>query len=105
MIIWNCIKNSKKSMSNILKDNRFIRGLYTLYCCYIGNCNRKKFGYIADSAKLTPPLKIDGLQNVYMYENTKIENSTISAVLSKFVMKKGSAAAEGLSVHTATTCN
>ena len=35
-----------------------------------------------------------------MYENTKVENSTISAVLSKFIMKRGSAAAEGLSVHT-----
>ena len=87
-------------MNNLFRNNRFIRGLYTLYYSYFGSCNRKNFGYIADSAKLIPPLKIDGPQNVYMYENTKIENSTISAVLSKFIMKKGSAAAEGLSVHT-----
>ena len=87
-------------MKNPLKNNRFIRGIYTLYNSYFGSCNRKKFGYIADSAKLVPPLKIDGPQNVYMYENTKVENSTISALLSKFIMKKGSAAAEGLSVHT-----
>lgn len=83
-----------------IKRNRFLRGLFVLYSSYFGNCKRSKFGYLADSAKLIPPLKIDGHQNVFMYEDTKIENSTISAVLSKFVMKRGSAAAEGLSVHT-----
>ena len=83
-----------------IKKNRFFRGLYVLYTTYFGNCKRSKFGYLADSAKLIPPLKIDGHQNVFMYEDTKIENSTISAVLAKFIMKRGSAAAEGLSVHT-----
>lgn len=84
----------------LIRKNRFLRGLYVLYSTYFGNCKRSKFGYIAESARLIPPLKIDGIHNVYLYENTKIENSTISAVLSKFIMKKGSAAAEGLSVHT-----
>lgn len=88
------------SKSSKIKNNRFVRGFYELYSSYFGNCNRKKFGYIADSAMLIPPLKINGLENVFLYENTKIENSTISAVLSKFIMKRGSAAAEGLSVHT-----
>lgn len=83
-----------------IKKNRFFRGLYVIYTTYFGNCKRSKFGYLADSAKLIPPLKIDGHQNVFMYEDTKIENSTISAVLAKFIMKRGSAAAEGLSVHT-----
>ena len=83
-----------------IKRSRFLRGFHVLYNTYFGNCKRSKFGYIADSAKLIPPLKIDCPENVYMYENTKIENSTISAVLSKFIMKKCSAAAEGLSVHT-----
>ena len=83
-----------------IKENPFIRGVYTIYQTYIGNLKRSRFGYIADTAKLIPPLKIDGPENVYMYENTKIENSTISASLSRFIMKKGSAAAEGLSVHT-----
>ena len=83
-----------------IKENRFIRGIYTFYQTYFGNLKRSRFGYLADTAKLIPPLKIDGPENVYMFENTKIENSTISAALSKFIMKKGSAAAEGLSVHT-----
>lgn len=88
------------NLKSRIKNNRFIRGIYVLYSTYIGNCKRSRFGFIADSAKIIPPLKIDGPQNIYMYENTKVENSTISAVLSKFIMKKGSAAAEGLSVHT-----
>ena len=37
---------------------------------------------------------------VCLYENTKIENATVSTVIGKFIMKKGSTAAEGLSVHT-----
>lgn len=87
-------------ISDRIKQNRFLRGIHVLYSAYFGNCKRSRFGYLADTAKLIPPLKIDGPQNIYMYENTKVENSTISAVLSKFIMKKGSAAAEGLSVHT-----
>ena len=83
-----------------IKNNRFIRGFYRLYRAYFGNCNRRRFGHIANSARLIPPLDIEGAKNVYLYENTKIINATISAVMSKFIMKKGSAAAEGLSVHT-----
>ena len=76
---------------------RLKKGLRTWYDTYVESLDRSKFGYIADSANLIPPLKIDRPENVYMYENTKVENSTISAFLSKFIMKKGSAAAEGLS--------
>lgn len=88
------------NISQKVKNNRFIRGFFTIYSTYFGNCKRKKFGYIADTALLIPPLTIDGPENVFMYENTKVENATISAALSKFIMKKGSAAAEGFSVHT-----
>ena len=87
-------------VSQKLKYNRFIRGLFTIYMTYFGNCKRKKFGYIADTALLIPPLTIHRPENVFIYENTTVENATISAILSKFIMKKGSAAAEGFSVHT-----
>lgn len=88
------------NISRKIKSNWLVRGFYELYSTYFGNCKRKKFGYIADSALLIPPLKINGFKNVFLFENTKVENSTISAVLSKFIMKKGSLAGEGLSVHT-----
>lgn len=87
------------SLKSSLKNNRFIRGIYTLYRRYFVY-SRKKFGYIAESAKLIPPLKIFNPQNIFLYENTKVEDSTISAAIGKFIMKKYSAAAEGLSVHT-----
>lgn len=82
-----------------IKDNRFIRGLYFWYKRYCGY-SRKSFGYLGENAKLIPPLDIVNPHNVFMYENTKIEDSTISAAIGKFIMKKYSAAAEGLSVHT-----
>jgi len=89
------------SLKKTLDHYRRIKyGVYVFYKTYVQSLDRSRFGYIADSANLVPPLKIDRPQNVYMYENTKVENSTISTVLSKFIMKKGSAAAEGLSVHT-----
>ena len=89
------------SLKKIIDHYRRIKnGVHVLYKTYVQSLDRSRFGYIADSATLIPPLKIDRPQNIYMYENTKVENSTISAVLSKFIMKKGSAAAEGLSVHT-----
>lgn len=87
------------SIKNKIKDNRFVRGIYTLYRRYFVY-SRKKFGYIAESAKLIPPLHIVNPGNVFLYENTKVEDSTISAAIGKFIMKKYSAAAEGLSVHT-----
>ena len=85
-------------LKNTIKDNRFIRGFYTLYRRYFGY-SRNKFGHVTDSTKLIPPLKIVNPRNIFLYENTKVEDSTISASIGKFIMKKYSAA-EGLSVHT-----
>lgn len=82
-----------------IKNNLFIRGCYSLYREYFG-LSRKKFGLIGDNVTLIPPLNIDAPQNVYLYGLNKIEHATISTPLAKFIMKKGSAAAEGLSVHT-----
>lgn len=87
------------SIINKIKGNRFIRGVYTLYKRYFV-CSRKSFGHIANNAKLIPPLNIVNPRNVFLYENTKIEDATISASIGKFILKKYSAAAEGLSVHT-----
>ena len=86
-------------IKSAIKNNRFIRGFYTWYRRYFGY-SRKSFGYLGKDAKLIPPLKIFNPQNIFLYENTKVEDSTISAAIGKFIMKKYSAAAEGLSVHT-----
>ena len=83
---------------NWLKRLKF--GFHYWYKTYVESLDRSQFGFIANNVDLRPPLKVDNPKNIYLYENTKIENGTVSAVIGKFIMKKGSAAAEGLSVHT-----
>jgi acetyltransferase-like isoleucine patch superfamily enzyme len=47
------------------------------------------------------PILIKGIENVYLYENTHIlGNSNIITSKAKFIMKKNSASAEGLTVVT-----
>lgn len=87
------------SMLSRLKRNAFLRGLLEFYKAYFGN-SRRKFGYVGENVQIIPPLNIVNHKNIFLYDNTKIERATISSVMGKFVMKKGSAAAEGLSVHT-----
>ena len=62
---------------------------------------RSKFGYCAKSTRYVFPLTILGLENVFLYENTIIASNTmIQATRAKFIMKKNSYAAEGLTVIT-----
>lgn len=82
-----------------VKDCNAIRGLYSFLREYFG-VYRHNFGYVGDKVVMIPPLNIDNPKNVYLYGLNKIEHCTISASLAKFVMKYGSAAAEGLTVHT-----
>ena len=76
-----------------------MRGVIELYRLFFSH-KKRKFGYVGKNVCIIPPLSIDAPQNVYLYDNTKIERGTISATIGKFILKKGSAAAEGLSVHT-----
>lgn len=77
----------------------FTGGLRTIWRDYFYNY-RKHFGYCDPSATLTRPLVIKGPQNVYMYEDTKITNAVVMAPVRKFIMKKHSSAAEGLTIIT-----
>ena len=61
---------------------------------------RNKMGYCHPSASLIKPLIIKGAQNVFMYEDTGIKDALIMAPNAKFIMKKHSGAAEGLTVIT-----
>jgi len=79
---------------------RIKRGFKVWYNAYVVSLDRSKFGFIADDVALIPPLNIRNPKNLFLYGNNKIENATITTIIGKFIMKKGSAAAEGLSVHT-----
>lgn len=82
-----------------LKKNPLIRGIYEIYHCYLG-VRKRKLGYVGKNVLLIPPINFDNPKNVFMYDDTKITNATISTTNAKFIIKRHSAAAEGLSVHT-----
>jgi len=87
-------------VSRKIKDNRFLRGVYTIWQRNFGLLNRKKYGYIADSVILTPPLS-GSVRNVYIYENVGIgPNALLSTPNAKIIIKGNSAIAEHLTIHT-----
>lgn len=65
------------------------------------SAKRNKFGFIHPSAFVRLPTIIKGTKNVYMYERAHIlSNSVILTTNAKFILKKNSGAAEGLTVVT-----
>lgn len=89
-----------KTLKRLLKNNRFIRGIYFLYRDYFGCCKRKRFGYFGDNVTLMPPLRIDKPQNVFLYGDNGLRNADIMVTNARFIMKPHSGAAEGLRVTT-----
>ena len=80
--------------------NLFLSALNGLYRDYF-QTKRNKFGFIDQSARVRFPILIKGIENVYLHENTHVlGHSQINSTKAKFVMKKNSAAAEGLTVIT-----
>lgn len=61
---------------------------------------RNQLGYCHPTSNLIKPLVIKGAQNVYMYEDTGLKDALIMTPKAKFIMKKHSGAAEGLTVIT-----
>lgn len=71
----------------------FVKGYFS--------CRRSKFGYIHPTAFVRLPTIIKGIENVELHERAHIlSNSLILTTLAKFIMKKNSGAAEGLTVVT-----
>lgn len=80
--------------------NLFLSALNSIYRNYF-QVTRSRFGFIDATSRVRFPILIKGIENVYLYENTHIlGNSQIIATKAKFIMKKNSAAAEGLTVVT-----
>ena len=86
--------NKKISYSLLLSA---ISGLYRNYF----QTRRSKFGFIDKSARVRFPILIKGIENVFLYENTHIlGHCIIIATKAKFIMKKNSGSAEGLTIAT-----
>ena len=83
-----------------LKNSSFLSAMNSIYRNYF-KVKRKRFGYIHPTAFYRQPLLVKGIENVYMNERCHIlGHSIILTTLAKFVMKKNSGAAEGLTVVT-----
>lgn len=81
-----------------LSFNFFLSALNAIYRNYF-KTRRSKFGYIDRTARVRFPILIKGIENVYLYENSLVlGNSLIIATRAKFIMKRNSTAAEGLTV-------
>ncbi len=83
-----------------LSYNLFLSAFNAMFRNYF-QARRSKFGYIHPTARVRFPILIKGIENVYMHENTHIlGHSVIIATKARFIMKKNSATAEGLTVVT-----
>lgn len=83
-----------------IKNNTFFSAINSIYRNYF-MATRRKFGYIHPTAFYRQPFFVRGLENVSLGENVHIlGGATILTTQAKFVMKKNSGAAEGLTVVT-----
>lgn len=86
-------------VSRKLKDNRYLRGLYFFLHDYFG-WKRRRFGHIADSVVLTPPIFATS-KNVYIYDNVSIAaHAHLSTPNARIIIKGNCAIAEHLTIHT-----
>lgn len=95
----NFLKNFLKNKFTPLRNLK--KALEALYFQYIQSQNKKKFGYKADNSLIFMPIHISNPKNVFMYEKTRIQGyAKIITYTGKFIMKKYSGAAPGLTVVT-----
>ncbi len=84
---------------SFLKRNRFFNGMYYLLRDYFG-VSRRKLGYCHKTVQIHPPCRITNPKNVFLYEDTRIDNATLLTRNAKFIMKAHSGSAYGLKVVT-----
>lgn len=84
----------------IIKDNRFIRGIYNIWNRNFGNCNRRKFGFISKNVILLPPFS-GHTRNIFIYDEVCIgPYAHLSTPNAKIVFKGNTSVAEQLTIHT-----
>ena len=77
----------------------WVSGIRRIYSCYFKNY-RKHMGYCDKTATVTFPLNISNPENVFLFEDTKLENATILTKNARFIVKKHSACTSGIRVVT-----
>jgi len=92
----------KRNIKHFLLYSNLLAKFTTFYYRYV-EVRKRKFGFFSKTARVRYPIRIKGIENVYMYEDTHLlSGAFIIAKGAKFVMKKHSGAAEGLTVVTNT---
>ncbi len=81
------------------KNNFLIRGMYNLFNQYFGY-PRSRFGHVGKNVVINPPIRIVNPKNVFLYDNTKIEDAVLLCTNAKFILKANSGTAQGLKVST-----
>ena len=92
----------KEKIKNILLYSNLLAKFTSFYYRYI-QVKKKRFGFLSKTARVRYPIRIKGIENVYMYDRTHLlSGAFIIAMGARFIMKKNSGAAEGLTVVTST---
>lgn len=87
-------------LRTMIAHNLFLSSLVNIYRRYFF-VRRRKFGFIDKTARVRYPITVKGIENVFIYEHSHIlGNATIITTKARFIMKKNSGAAEGLTVVT-----
>lgn len=88
------------SIKQYIKNNTLVSGLAFFYKNYF-ETRRGKFGYIHPTAFYRQPILVKGAENVELHERTSIlGHAVILSTNARFILKKMSGAAEGLTVVT-----
>lgn len=88
------------SIASIIKNNRWVRGVWSIWSRNFGSLKRSRFGHIGENVILTPPLS-GSMKNVYIYDNVGIgPKANLSTPGAKIIIKGNDAIAEGLTIHT-----
>lgn len=86
-------------MVRLIRENRFVSGIYRFFRDYFG-VSKRKFGYYGEKVHIINPTSISHPQNVYLYGNNGLNHAVILTKNARFIMKPNSGAAYGLKVIT-----
>lgn len=92
-------KNKMYHIKKWAKDNPIILGLHGIFMDYF-NTKKSKFGYCGKDCNIIPPLHLINPKNLYLFGNNGLNHATIINLNAKFIMKKNSGSAYGLTVVT-----
>lgn len=96
------IKRIKERIKHKLLYSNLLAKFTSFYYRYV-QVKKRKFGYFSNTARVRYPIRIKGIENVYMNDGTHLlSGAFIIAKGAKFVMMKNSGAAENLTVVTNT---